>query len=157
MQQFQRVRHELFDILNNNEIRPFVRTARDIIEPYIQVVLKSEKEKFGQNKYMAKLLDWESRREPFWDSVLDGKPVVSTTETTYSATADEEDANEVPYTWDGIFFLTFVFFSSIQCTIPLPRLSSINIIASDRISESRSSVFLESINEELNNRSKSMQ
>lgn len=41
---------------------------------------------------MTKLLNWESRLEPFWDTVIDGKPVVSMTDTTFSTL--EEDLKE---------------------------------------------------------------
>lgn len=110
-----------------------VFAARDYIEPYIEVVLKSDNEKFGENKYMAKLLDWELRREPFWDSVIDGKPVVSLTDTTFLA---PEDALKVP---------TVAF-----------RTSSTDSLANPRESERRNSVFLGSISAEQIIRSKSL-
>lgn len=121
------------DAINTN-VKLIALTARDVIDPYIELVLKSDKEKFGRNKYMKKLLDWELGRVPFWDSIIDGKPVVSMTDTTYSG--PDEELN------------TFTWRSS--------NISSVHSLARARNPERRKSVFLESVNKELTSRSESL-
>lgn len=65
-------------------------TGQSIIVPYTNTVLKSDKEKFGNNRYMASLLDWKLSRYPFWSSTGPRDKNVSTTDTNF---ADSDDVN----------------------------------------------------------------
>lgn len=40
-----------------------------MIDPYVNLALKSNGERLGANKYMDKLLRWELSREPFADNI----------------------------------------------------------------------------------------
>lgn len=46
----------------------FWSLAEDMIAPYVNLALKSNKETFGNNIYMDKLLRWELCREPFFNA-----------------------------------------------------------------------------------------
>lgn len=63
-----------------------VVSGQSIIEPFTDTVLKSDKEKFGNNRYMASILEWKHSRTPFWYSTDQGDKYVSTTDTNFADT-----------------------------------------------------------------------
>lgn len=48
-----------------------VAMAQDVINPYIDTVLKSDSQEFGDNLYMEMLLKWSDCREQFWNQEND--------------------------------------------------------------------------------------
>lgn len=50
-------------------LKSIFRAAELMIDPYVNLALKSNGERLGANKYMDKLLRWELSREPFADNI----------------------------------------------------------------------------------------
>lgn len=72
---------ELYHALGNESKMRKVRClaavamAQDVINPYIDTVLKSDAEEFGDNRYMEMLLKWSDCREHFWNERNDKETV----------------------------------------------------------------------------------
>lgn len=58
-----------------------IAMAKEVMPSFIDTVLKVDKGEIGDNSYLAKLLKWKDRREPFWieddDQSIDDLPTYS--------------------------------------------------------------------------------
>lgn len=43
-----------------------IAMGKEVMSPFINTILKADKGVIGDNFYLAKLLKWKDRREPFW-------------------------------------------------------------------------------------------